>query len=292
MEGAGIYIVSAGDNNEVTGCKIKGFFDGIAIAGDSAEQNIGLLLKENVISDIMDDGIELDGPCGGCRVFRNLVYDVFCGVSFAPTKGPVNVYRNIIVADKRSNFDRKSKFKQYGVGVKVGGKTNNPTENVNFYNNTIYAVGHAISTTYQDGNQKNCKYINNIFYSVNGYTVYSSGLPDGGVTFDSNLYFREKNKDLLLGWQSNRSGSMDSSMTAGIHKPGTSDGKWERHWIEANPELIGIDRRPPEALLSLASPAINKGVNVREFGWPDSSPVLDGMYDLGAVENSDVNLLP
>lgn len=52
---------------------------------------------ENIIYNVGDDGMELDGPCSNCRVWSNTIHDAFVGISLAPTRiGPVYAIRNVI----------------------------------------------------------------------------------------------------------------------------------------------------------------------------------------------------
>lgn len=52
---------------------------------------------ENIIYNVGDDGMELDGPCSNCRVWSNTIHDALAGISLAPTRiGPIYATRNVI----------------------------------------------------------------------------------------------------------------------------------------------------------------------------------------------------
>lgn len=75
------------------------FFDGFAAChwGTRAPISNETDVYENIIYNVGDDGMELDGPCSNCRVWSNTIHDAFVGISLAPVNiGPVYAIRNVI----------------------------------------------------------------------------------------------------------------------------------------------------------------------------------------------------
>lgn len=284
MEGAGIYVVSSGIDNEISGCEISGYFDGIAVAGKEKSGNAGMTIHDNKIHGVMDDAIEMDAVCEGCKIFNNTVYDTFVGFSFTPAQGPIHVYRNIVLSDKKIRFDRSTKREGFGVALKIGGTEANPSQEVMIYNNTLVSKSHVVAAGYKERVVKNFKYVNNIFYSFNGLAVNGSGHPEEGVFFDWNIYYRLLSGSLLACWQASLDTTQISSLKTAKGLSPTQEGSWEEHGIEGDPLLASPFKHPPDVTLLSRSPAIDRGENISELGWPDSANITDGRYDIGAME--------
>lgn len=285
MEGAGIYIVNSGISSEISNCEISGVFDGIATAvTNSTQQPDGLVVKNNTIYSTMDDAVALDSEVANTQMFGNTIYDTFVGISLAPAQGPLYIYRNIVLADKRINYSRSKGNTMRGPVFKIGGKTDKPSSKVRIYNNTLSGQSHVICARYQDRNSEDFKYYNNIFYSNSGSPIYGSGLPENKIFFDGNLHYKASPAYLLREWQAFSSDRAFYTLKDAVASQGSVVQRWESNGLERDPKITGAFTHPPDASLSPDSPAIDSGLDVRAFGWPDAVSVDDGRYDIGAIE--------
>lgn len=98
--GHGIWVF--GEGHAVCFNRVRSFFDGIDIGGDyvpSADPNrraCSIDFYNNIISECMDDCIELDYGVHNVRAFRNLLYNAHTAISEQPVHGgPAYIFRNV-----------------------------------------------------------------------------------------------------------------------------------------------------------------------------------------------------
>ena len=119
---------------------IRGFADGIAPGGDEGEApvlgpdamdlletwpNQNVDIHDNVIDDVSDDGIELDGHLVNARVFRNTIGLSRNAITAAPVyPGPIFIVRNTL-----HGFTEGA--------LKLNTQVAGETRNVYFYHNTV-----------------------------------------------------------------------------------------------------------------------------------------------------------
>ncbi|SEM81354.1 Right handed beta helix region [Syntrophus gentianae] len=292
MEGVGIWIVSAGDDNVVTNCEVTGFLHGISAQSDADENNVNnnLEISYNRVHETAE-GLGVDSVCFNCRVFSNTLYNVYTGISFSPAWGPLYVYRNVVINDRYIRFNRATTLYMYGLGLKIGWSAR-PSQDVNIYNNTFISgkttVGCGMSTT--NGVAKNFKFYNNIFYSKTIDVVHASGAPEDGFFYDHNLYYSRTSSPLIIRWKKTLAGETNlfNSLVAAMVATSNSGADWEANGINADPMLKGLSEYPCNVSLLSGSPAIGKGKNIKQLGWPDSLNVEGGQYNIGASQDNTV----
>lgn len=287
MEGAGIFIHSAGPENSIQHSTIEGSFDGISVKTIKAGRNSRVKILGNKIHDIFDDAIELDTACPHCHVFDNQIFDVFTGISLTQAVGPIHIYRNQVVVDKQVEFNRKPQVKKtHGVVLKVGGSIQTPTQKIFIYNNSFLAQSHINAFVYLDKAVRQIMFYNNIFFTDHGYIIYHSEWPLREIVFKNNLYHRRQKGPIV---KSMKPQSSNKNLKQ-IDDKGKStffnslSYKWAEDGIQADPKFIDPLGKPPNLNLSKNSPAINAGVDISKLHLPDSVHIHDNLYDIGAIE--------
>jgi len=286
VRGTGILVEA--DQVEIRGNTVSGFWDGMAVRG------VDIDIAENTISDIHDDGIELEcGRSANVRFRDNRISNAFVGISLVSQQpGPVYIYRNRVSANREDPMDAKGpKFRRYGYCLKMGVDWGPGAQNVAIYQNTFYAK-RLVLWDKEMAVWKDFRFVNNIFVSdgmkndageEEAYMIWNTGMKKNGVLWNGNLYHQTRPGGILFRkWN----GAADVKTLAAARQLCLG---WEAAGREADPEFSTFDSgrgASNEFALSPSSPAINAGVQLLS-DWPDSVRVTDGKPDIGAVE-SDV----
>jgi len=282
--GHGVWIY--GQGHVVRYNRVKGFWDGINTCGyylppeDSSRRLYSIDFHNNLISDCVDDGIELDYSVHNVRAYRNFIYNTGkMGISTQPIYGgPVYIARNVIVNCSYYPF----KLNCWPAGVLI-------------YNNTVLAqTGFRAASIWQ-----NCRIMNNLFLGNDAHG--DGGLWTGTPTpetsqLDHNAY-RNNRPDRAILWSGfpphrydnvSSSGRLFSSLTEFSRATGyETHGVWGINYdifIKAEPPS-GESTPLPELDLRLreGSPVIDAGAvlpNITD-GFSGKAP------DLGAIESGD-----
>ncbi len=154
-----------GQGHVVCHNRIRDYWDGVDLYGkepgtDPALWNCAVDIYENEFSGCADDAIELDYGLHNIRAFRNLIWNVFDGISLQPVfGGPAYVWRNVIFNCTRNPF-----------------KPNVHPSGLLIVNNTFIASGSAgtFAPLWQ-----NARLLNNLFLGSgdDAAHVISSGTP-------------------------------------------------------------------------------------------------------------------
>jgi hypothetical protein len=259
MEGSGIKQAIGGLSNIFRRNQISGFFNGINVnKTDSSTPYVnGNLIYENVMHDIMDDGIEIENYCRNIEIFQNEIYDCYNGVSMTPHyDGPTYFYRNKITADKDSN----------GSGRCWKGSDGQTRNNIKIYHNVMTANGNVFPMGNATPSElTNIEVYNNIFlveaskFAINGSPLHT----ETGNEYDGNIYYRISGSGNLLKDFDKNNGQERADLDAfRASAEGIASG-WETNGLDqtdGNP-FIDLDSYPyPMTITSGSSIAIDNGV--------------------------------
>ncbi len=114
-------------------------------------------IHNNDVSELNDDGIELDYSQRNVRCFENRVVNAHCGISAQPVLGgPAYVFRNVLFNSVNEPF-----------------KMHSDPSGVLFYHNTSVRQGMALQL-YTPAQVRNCVMRNNLFVGTTGPFAYES----------------------------------------------------------------------------------------------------------------------
>lgn len=232
-------------------------------------------IYDNVMNEIGDDGISLDGVAINIRVYNNTISNYLAGISAAPLSiGPSYIFRNLLVNTNSSGWKSNSIYTPYPFKFNVNSSFT--TDWVFLYHNTSFsdipACDGFLFKNYSKWN--NIISRNNIYMGANYALNNHSNI--NPVSFDyDNLYTTHSSK--LFYW----SGTTYSSLSAF-----TAATSQEANALVANPDFVSI----PNLKFQLASgsPVIDKAMVIPGFndGFKGLSPDM-GKYEYGTV--SDIN---
>ena len=138
LERGGVYFggSSSGRGNVIRRNTFHGFFDGLDVcAGEPVSQTNETDVYSNLIYNIGDDGVQVDGWCSNIRLWANTFHDVLVGISFAPiVDGPVYAIRNLIYRFGVGNTDYN------GDSFKFNSGSNEKSGPIYIIHNTAVAV--------------------------------------------------------------------------------------------------------------------------------------------------------
>jgi len=178
-----------GQGHVVRHNRVKGFWDGINTCGyylppgDPSRWLYSIDFHNNLISDCVDDGMELDYSVHNVRAYRNFIYNTGkMGISTQPVYGgPAYIFRNVIVNCTYYPF----KLNCWPAGVLI-------------YNNTVLAqTGFRAASIWQ-----NCRIMNNLFLGNDAHG--DGGLWTGTPTPETSLLdhngYRNNRPDRAILW--------------------------------------------------------------------------------------------
>lgn len=100
LERGGVYFggSTSGRGNVIRRNIFHGYFDGFDVCpGEPISQTNETDVYNNLVYNMGDDGVQVDGWCSNVRLWNNTFHNVLVGISFAPTVGgPVYAIRNLI----------------------------------------------------------------------------------------------------------------------------------------------------------------------------------------------------
>jgi hypothetical protein len=179
MEGTGI-IIRGHTGAIVRGNFIHNVFNGIYTGSSADIDNPELALDadiyDNVLQNVLDDGLEPEGMCINHRFRDNRVDNMLVGMSNAPVKaGPVWVIRNLF-----TNFKSTS--------IKWSG---NPRGRVYFYHNTFWSETPGLNAMSMITIAHNSTMRNNIFAGT-AYAFEESLTGSSGMDWDYDNWFTKR----------------------------------------------------------------------------------------------------
>lgn len=254
-EGRGIFL-EGGRGTVVRGNSVTGMFDGIgpslfsspAVYDDTLNRDLDI--HDNLVTDVLDDGLEPEGACLNVRLWGNRVRGARMALSLDPvTVGPVYAVRNVL-----EDFTAS--------GLKLGNATAGP---IFFYHNTVATSVPATDGIEPAGPWENVTFRNNLIvgtrYALED--VHLAGFAD--LDYDL-LYTSDPTRFVKLAAKR----YADLAALAG-------DG-YERHGLSAPPGFV--DQAGGDLRLASGSPAVDRGVRLPTVndGYTGAAP------DLGAFE--------
>jgi hypothetical protein len=263
-ESRGIWISGRGSvvcYNRISHCK-----DGMDL--DDCRACVANDFHNNDVSEVFDDGSEMDGSDRNTRNFLNRYTNVLCGISFQPVYGgPVYAFRNTIYNIRNEPF-----------------KLHNSPSGAVIVHNTTARAGGALRVSTSDA-FSNCCSRNNLFVGT-AERAFDCSAPAIGCDFDYDG-FAGWSGDVFIKWNGEKYATpADVRARCPI----------ERHVRALDPaalfvggtqapanELTVYDRARIDLRLSPRSPAIDAGVALPGFddGFRGAAPDL-GAYEAGA----------
>jgi len=175
-EGYGIKLTGTG--HEVCYNRIRGFADGMDTC--PSEHCYAIDFHHNEISEMQDDGCEMDGSERNTRCFMNRFTNVFQGISVQPIfGGPVYIIRNVLY-----NVDHEP-FKMH----------NSPSGALMLHN-TVAKARFALCL-WTGEKVRNCIYRNNLFLGTEADYMYENSAPMLDCDFDYDGFSMTKMRDCL-----------------------------------------------------------------------------------------------
>lgn len=154
-----------GTGHEVCYNRVRGFADAIDTFPSQACAAIDI--HHNEISEMTDDGIEMDYSERNTRCFFNRLTNVFQGISVQPVYGgPVYIFRNVL----------------YNVGLETFKMHNSPSGALMFHNTSVKKGMPLVLWTGEP--VRNCVYRNNLFIGTEGNFAYETTAPMVDCDFD------------------------------------------------------------------------------------------------------------
>jgi hypothetical protein len=155
----------SGEGHVVCYNRIRGFADAIDTFGSPRCASIDF--HNNELSELTDDGIEMDYSERNTRCFFNRMTNVFQGISMQPVfGGPVYVLRNVM----------------HNVGVEPFKLHNSPSGCLIFHNTSVKKG--APSVLFTPERVRHCVTRNNLFIGTAGAYAYESSAPMVDCDFD------------------------------------------------------------------------------------------------------------
>lgn len=154
-----------GSGHEVCYNRIRGFADGIDTF--PSQECAAIDIHHNEISEMTDDGIEMDYSERNTRCFLNRLTNVFQGISVQPIYGgPVYIFRNAL----------------YNVALETFKMHNSPSGALLFHNTSVKKGMPLVLWTGEP--VRNCIYRNNLFLGTEGNFAYETTAPMVDCDFD------------------------------------------------------------------------------------------------------------
>jgi hypothetical protein len=262
-EARGIQIT--GEGHVVCYNRIRGFADAIDTFG--SDHCAAIDIYNNDLSELTDDGIELDYSERNVRCFANRLTNVFQGISMQPVYGgPVYVFRNVMD----------------NVAVEPFKLHNSPSGCIIFHNTCV--KNGVPSLLYTPEPVRNSVSRNNLFVGTAGNYAFECTAPMRECDFDYDGFaggpFR-----LFLRWNGTRYASLDEvRRRAPVYRHALAIDAAGLFATGAQPPARVEDRRPASLDFRLAptSKAVDAGIALP--GWNDGyhgkRPDL-GAYELG-----------
>ncbi|MDH7571016.1 MAG: right-handed parallel beta-helix repeat-containing protein, partial [Armatimonadota bacterium] len=259
-------IQATGTGHDVCYNRIRGFADAIDTFG--SPRCAAIDFHHNEISEMTDDGIEMDYSERNTRCFYNRLTNVYQGISVQPIfGGPVYIFRNAL----------------YNVVVETFKMHNSPSGALMFHNTSVKQGMPLV--LYTSEKVRNSVYRNNLFVGTAANYAYETTAPMEGCDFDYDGFAGGPWRN-FLSWNRARYATLDEvKVRAGVYRHAVL--------VEQIPFASGV--RPPEdptrqyptaindLRLKPASAAVDAGQPLPGIndGFAGKAPDL-GAYELGA----------
>jgi hypothetical protein len=274
IEGSALFL--PGKNQRAEANIVQGWFNGISTFCFAPTcTSVDAAFQRNLIQDILDDAIELDGVTVRGEVAENLVLDTLIGFSFSPrqvqTPGEdTRVHHNAIQSTRVPPMDRPTATTPATLGHPQGTKFNShpvvdgvPTaaRDLLFENNTWVCDSECArgAPTAQQAYPSRVRWLRNVFVSRIGPIVREAGGPAEGNGFETNAYFlTDPGGNLAYNWAQPYDGTRTiyKSLAEARSSPKGIAAGWEAQGVQADPLLS----RPGEpSSLRTGSPAAGRG---------------------------------
>jgi hypothetical protein len=247
--------------NRIHHCK-----DGVDL--DDCRACVSNDIYNNDISEMFDDGSEMDGSDRNTRNFYNRYTNVLCGVSFQPIYGgPVYVFRNVLYNVRNEPF-----------------KLHNRPSGAVIVHNTTLRSGSALRLSTSDP-ISNCYSRNNLFVGTQG-RAYDCDAPGKLCDFDYDG-FAGWSGEVFLKWNGVRYATpaeVQAKCPIERHvRSFVAEGLFASGTRAPSNELTVFDRSNVDVRLRARGPAIDVGQILPGFndGFAGSAPDL-GAFELGA----------
>lgn len=284
LERGGVYFGGTPDGrgNVIRRNRFHDYFDGFDVCpgepnpDEPLHQTNETDVYDNVVYNVGDDGVQVDGWCSNMRLWNNTFHDVLVGISFAPTVGgPVYVIRNLIYRFGAGNSDYN------GRSFKFNSSRNNKSGPIYLLHNTADAgLSDAPGIQISHGSSYGWALIyarNNTWTSKN-YVLRNSSI-EYPVDFDYNNLWNSNN-DILVRWGD------DNYSTLVAFQRATGQ---ETNGINVNPGFLqpqagGYALAPSSSLIDAG--VLLPGINDDYIG---AAPDI-GVFETTAVALSQVHL--
>ena len=240
--------------------RMSGFRDGVDTRPRMPVR--GIDIHNNDISEMTDDGIELDYSESNCRAYLNRITNVNLGISFQPSRGGPNyAVRNVLL-----NVSHES-FKLHLTPVKPGHMTSGGV----ILHNTVVKTGPAFRVWSNEGPARHF-YARNNLYVTSATGAIEITCPMDFADFDFDLYASDQALGNFAYWNKKRYKTLEE------FREGTGQ---EKHGIV----LTTIDgifasgvKPPPDKNEKMP-------VEKNDFRLAEGSPAIDGGEVLPSVND-------
>jgi hypothetical protein len=272
---------------------LQGWFNGIGTyCAASTCAAVDPAIRRNLIEDILDDALEMDGVTVRGEVAENLIRDAFVGFSFAPrlvrTPGEdTRIHHNAVQTTRTPRHDRDGSIVRPSLTKFNGGAA----RDLLFEHNTAVGEG-DLARGAPSGTAVqypiHVRWRSNVLVSRTGPLVRHTGSPADGNLFESNAYFlRVPASNAFVNWALPLGQlSTHATLADARSSPAGQAAGWEAQGIEADPLLL-LPEEPSS--LRAGSPAEGRGAFTRAPLRVDASVPLASGWTLvrGAGFESD-----
>jgi hypothetical protein len=255
-----------GEGHVVCHNRVRGFADAIDTFPSSVCAAIDI--HHNDVSELTDDGIEMDYSERNTRCFRNRLTNVFQGISLQPVHGgPVYVFLNVMA----------------NVTVEPFKLHNSPSGGLLFHNTVVKRGMPAVLATSE--RVRNCVSRNNLFVGTGGAYAFECQPPMAGCDFDYDGFAGREPFRMFLKWNGRRYATLaEVKAEAPVYRHAVLT---DAGALFAAPVAMPVDgTKPwasPDLRLRAGSPAVDAGAPLPGVndGFTGNAP------DLGAIERGD-----
>lgn len=202
----GINMYLGYENIRIESNSLHRFFDGMSIVGNPyvpGRNYKDLIIKNNDIQIIFDDGLEIEGQHNNATISNNNISSAFVGISLIPlnsSQGTSHFNDNIILIN-RSTYWNSTKGYVYGRCYKGG--VNTLSQNLSLKRNTCYGTGYG--ATMVDKVQRSINFSDNLFVNNGSTIIEYTGASEYGNFWDYNLYYHPNMSKTLFSHYNNLS---------------------------------------------------------------------------------------
>ncbi|HXV98951.1 MAG TPA: right-handed parallel beta-helix repeat-containing protein [Anaerolineae bacterium] len=219
LERGGVYFGGPlnGRGNVIRRNIFHDYFDGFDICPGEppSSQTNETDVYDNLVYNMGDDGVQVDGWCSNIRLWDNTFHDVLVGISFAPTVGgPVYVLRNLIYRFGVGNND------YVGDSFKFNNSSSEKTGPIYLIHNTAVAVrpdSSGLELSSGSSNGWALIYARNNIWSGLNYALRNNDI-NHPVDLDYDNLWNGNNEDLVR-WDSTKYATLTAFTAATGQEP-------------------------------------------------------------------------